>query len=121
MGLTEYVPFYSSFWGLKIYHSLIASYVFYGLFAAMMALLWYIGSAYFCKNEEARSYQSIHLSLTGVRGLFAPLIGVFFYELIGFSGVFGISVISLAIAIFVMLNSMKKHRLELLQTDKILS
>ncbi|MDF1547713.1 MAG: MFS transporter, partial [Bacteroidales bacterium] len=117
MGLTEFTPLYFNFWELKIYYSLIASYIFYGLFAAMMALLWYIGSAYFCKNEEASSYQSIHLSLTGARGLFAPLIGVYFYELIGFSGVFGISVISLAIAVLVMLHSMKKHRLELLQTD----
>jgi len=119
MGLTEFTPYHFSFWELKVYYSLIASYVFYGLFAAMMALLWYIGSAYFCKNEEVSSYQSVHLSLTGVRGIFSPLVGVFFYELIGFSGVFGISILSLAIAVLVMLNSMKKHKLKLIQTDKL--
>lgn len=119
MGLTEFAPYHFVFWELKIYYTLIASYVFYGLFAAMMALLWYIGSAYFCKNEEVSSYQSIHLSLTGVRGIFAPLVGVFFYELIGFSGVFGLSVLSLAIAVLVMFKSMKKHKLELIQTEKL--
>jgi len=119
MGFTEFTPYYFNFWELKIYYSLIASYIFYGLFAAMMALLWYIGSAYFCKNEEVSDYQSIHLSLTGVRGLFAPLIGVFFYELIGFAGVFGLSVVSLGIAVLIMFNSMKKHKLVLLQKDKL--
>ncbi len=119
MGLTEFLPFHFGFWELKIYYTLIASYVFYGLFAAMMALLWYIGSAYFCKNDEVSSYQSIHLSLTGVRGVFSPLVGVLFYELIGFSGVFGISVASLAISVLIMLNSMKKHKLQLIQTDKL--
>ena len=102
MGLTEFTPYHFNFLGLKIYYSLIASYIFYGLFAAMMALLFYIGSAYFCKNDEVSSYQSIHLSMTGVRGIFSPLVGVFFFELIGFSGVFGIAVLSLAIAVLVM-------------------
>ncbi len=119
MGLTEFAPYHFIFWELKIYYSLIASYVFYGLFAAMMALLFYIGSAYFCKNDEVSSYQSIHLSLTGLRGMLSPLIGVFFYELVGFSGVFGISIASLAIAVLVMFNSMKKHKLKLIQPEKL--
>ncbi|NJO92876.1 MAG: hypothetical protein HC831_30830 [Chloroflexia bacterium] len=71
------------------------------------------------QNDEVSSYQSIHLSLTGVRGVFSPLVGVLFYELIGFSGVFGMAVASLAIAVLVMFNSMKKHKLRLIQTDKI--
>lgn len=119
MGLTEFTPYHFNFLGLKIYYSLIASYIFYGLFAAMMALLFYIGSAYFCKNDEVSSYQSIHLSMTGVRGIFSPLVGVFFFELIGFSGVFGIAVLSLAIAVLVMFKSMKKHKLVLIQKEKI--
>lgn len=119
MGLTEFTPYYVEIFDLKLYFSLIASYISYGFFAAMMALLWYIGSAYFCSDEEVGSYQAIHLSLTGLRGVFAPLVGVLFFELIGFSGVFGISILSLAIAIFIMFRSMKKHRLNLIQTKKL--
>lgn len=111
MAITEYIPAHFMFWKLKIYYSLIISYIFYGLFAAMMALLWYIGSAYFCKNEEVSNYQSIHLSLTGIRGIFSPLVGVFFYELIGFTGVFAISILSLFISVLVMLNSMRKYKI----------
>jgi len=111
MGLTQFTPYYFIFWELKIYYSLIASYISYGLFAAMMALLWYIGSAYFCRNDEVCSYQAIHLTLTGVRGMLAPLIGVFFYEIMGFTGVFGLALLSLALAVYVMQQSMKKHGL----------
>lgn len=116
MGLTEFVPNNFEILGITIYYSLIASYTFYGIFAATMALLWFIGSAYFCSKAEASNYQSIHLSLTGFRGLFAPLIGIYFYELIGFAGVFGIGVVSLLIAIILMFYSMKKEKMQK-QTD----
>jgi MFS family permease len=112
LGLTQYIPNNYQLWGLKIYYSLIASYLSYGLFAAMMALLWYIGSAYFCKKDEVSSYQSIHLTLTGVRGILAPLIGVFIYELIGFTGVFILALLSLLIAIVVMIKSTRKFDLK---------
>lgn len=112
LGLTEYYDVHFEVWGLKIYYSLIASYIFYGLFAASMALLWYIGSAYFCKDEEVSNYQSIHLTMTGFRGIFAPLVGIFFYELFGFTGVFLLGILSLTIAIFVMLLSIKRKGLE---------
>jgi len=111
LGLTEYYDSYFEIWGLKIYYSLIASYTFYGLFAATMALLWYIGSAYFCKDEEVSDYQSVHLTLTGFRGIFSPLVGIFFYELFGFSGVFLLGIVSLSIAMAIMLLSMKRKGL----------
>ncbi|MEN8120667.1 MAG: MFS transporter [Bacteroidota bacterium] len=111
LGLTEYYDVHFEFFGIKVYYSLIASYIFYGLFAATMALLWYIGSAYFCKDEEVSDYQSVHLTLTGFRGIFSPLVGVFFFELFGFTGVFLLGIISLAIAMAIMLLSMKRKGL----------
>lgn len=111
MALTEYFPYY--FWvsDVKVYYSLIVSYIFYGIFAATMALLWYIGSAYFCKDEDVMHYQSVHLTLTGFRGLFAPLLGVAFFEIIGFSGVFIIGAVSLGFAVLTMIWSMKKNKM----------
>ncbi|MCF6365311.1 MAG: MFS transporter [Bacteroidales bacterium] len=110
MGLTEYFPYYTEVLGVKIYYSLLVSFFAYGIFGAMMGLLWYIGSAYFAKDEDAAEYQSIHLSLTGFRGAFAPLVGVLFFELIGYSGVFAIGIISLLIAIFVLRYSLRKYK-----------
>ena len=110
MGLTEYFPNYTEVFGIKIYYTLLISFLSYGIFGAMMGLLWYIGSAYFAKDEDAAEYQSIHLSLTGFRGVFAPIIGIFFFKIIDYSGVFALGVISLAIGIIFLTCSIKKHK-----------
>ena len=111
--MTDYFPAYTEVWGLKIYYMLILSFFFYGIFAATMALLWFIGSAYFCKPEEADDYQSVHLSLTGVRSLFAPIFGVYFYELMGFAGTFILTMVVLLIAMGLMRWSYKRDKLTL--------
>lgn len=118
MGITEYYRVGMEVLEITVYWTLLASFIFYGLFAAMMALLWYIGSAYFCRDQEAADYQSIHLTLTGFRGLFAPLIGIYFYRLIGYSGVFLLAITSLSAAVILMFWSVKhRRRIEIEATD----
>jgi len=107
--LTEYFPFYTEFAGIKIYYLLLVYVIFNAIFAATMSLLWNIGSAYYCKPEEAGSYQSVHLSLTGLRGMFAPLLGVFFYEMMGYTGTFLIAIGALLIAVFLMIWSYRRE------------
>jgi MFS family permease len=93
-----------------LYYWLIPTYVGYGFFAATMALLWSIGSAYFCRPEESGYYQSLHLTLTGFRAIFAPVIGVWFYEMLGFFLTFLAGVLSLIISIAWMFVSMNRHK-----------
>ncbi len=76
-----------------------------------MVLMWNIGSAYFCKPEEAGSYQSVHLFLTGFRALFAPTMGVFFYEQFGLLVTFLVAIVSLLIAIGVNVGSYLNERI----------
>jgi MFS family permease len=109
IALTEYFPAHTEIFGLKIYYTLIIAFIFNGLFASTMSLLWYIGSAYFARDEDAGTYQSIHLTLTGVRGSFAPIIGVLFLDYFNFSGVFAFGIGFLATAILLMIRSMKKY------------
>ena len=113
MGLTEFIRANFVLFGIKIYYTLLISYLFYGCFAASMGLLWNIGSAYFCKKGEENNYQAIHLSLTGFRGLFAPLIGIWLLDLIGFSGVFGLGVLSLFFAVLIMIWSLRNKRYQI--------
>ena len=40
---------------------------------------WLTGSLYFAKQEQVSLYNSIHVALTGVRGMVAPVIGVCIY------------------------------------------
>lgn len=107
--LTLYFPFHTEIYGIKIYYFLLLYILFNALFAATMSLLWNIGSAYYCKPEEAGSYQSVHLSLTGVRAMFAPLLGVLFYEMMGYTGTFLIAIGALLIAIIIMVWSYRKE------------
>ena len=99
VALAEFFPGYSTIMGFDIYYILIGYVFFHGIFAASMPLLFSIGSAYFCDKEEADSYQAVHLSLVGIRALFAPLLGVFFYQNFGFLVTFAIGILSLTAAI----------------------
>ena len=113
MALTEHFPFSIHIGSIEVYGMLIIAYLFYGVFAATMALLWFIGSAYFCKKEEAAQYQSIHLSLTGFRAIISFQLGIVFYQLWGFSFTFGIAVVSLAIGVLYMVWSYRSDRINL--------
>lgn len=111
LTLTEYFPGYTEFWDIRLHYMLIFYILFHGVFAATMALTWFIGSAYFCPPEEAGSYQSVHLVLTAVRSLFAPLMGVAFYQAWGFTAAFVIAMSFLAIGIAYLLWSAKNVEL----------
>ncbi|MFN3557006.1 MAG: MFS transporter [Bacteroidales bacterium] len=103
LTLTTHFPGYIDFWDIRLYHTLIFYILFHGIFAATMALTWFIGSAYFCPPEEAGNYQSVHLVLTAVRSLFAPLLGMVFFEAWGFTTAFVIAMVFLALAVVYML------------------
>jgi len=108
--LTSYFPYHFEFLDITVYYTLILYIIFHGIFAATMVLLWNIGSAYFCKPNEAGTYQSLHLSLTGARAVFAPLLGVFFYEMFGFTATFLLAIFSLLCGIMLMLWSYRNDR-----------
>jgi MFS family permease len=102
LTMTTYLPFSFEAYNITIYYTLIFYVIFHGVFAATMVLLWNIGSSYFCEPEEAGTYQSLHLSLTGARALLAPLFGVVFYELFGFTLTFSLTIALLLVAIILM-------------------
>jgi len=113
MGLTEYYPYYLDMGPYRLYYLVVISFAWNGLFAATMSLLWNIGSAYFCKDGDAGTYQSVHLSLVGMRAMVAPLFGIWLYQYIGFSGVFALGVFLLSLSIFVMFWSLRRDRLSI--------
>ena len=57
-----------------------------------MPILWGIGSSYFCEPNEAADFQSVHLFLTGVRAVFAPIIGIKLYEWFVFSITYAVGI-----------------------------
>jgi len=109
LASTYFLGNYFEMWNLKIYYTILISHCFLGVFYASMQLLWDIGSTYFCKSDEVGVYQSIHITLTGIRGIFFPLIGVAIYAYIGFYTTFLIAAIIMLFAIYIMYYSMKKY------------
>ena len=109
--VTLVFPVYIEIIGLQIYYSLLAGVIFNSVFISTMAISWNIGSAYFCNRNEAGDYQSIHLSLTGVRALFMPLVGIFLFEMAGFSFTFSLAAILLVTGIVLMLWSHRNYRM----------
>ncbi len=108
-ALTEYYPGHIEIMGLKLYYMLLIAVFFNGVFMGSMPILWGIGSSYFCKSYEAADYQSVHLFLTGLRALFAPIIGIKLYEWYGFSFTYAIGVVFLVLAIVLMVYSEKYY------------
>jgi MFS family permease len=107
-ALTEYFNGYTEIYGIKIYYMLMVAVFFNGLFMGSMPILWGIGSSYFCQPDEAADYQSVHLFLTGVRAMFAPIIGIKLYEWFGFSITYATGVILLIFAIMLMIYSERR-------------
>ncbi|MFP4024376.1 MAG: MFS transporter [Thiohalospira sp.] len=102
IGLSGFFPIHFELWNLEIYIMLLIATLFYSLFTATMPISWNIGSSYFGSNEEAGNYQSIHLFATGLRSIFAPLLGVALYEWFGFSWTFAIAIFSLLVGIYIL-------------------
>lgn len=107
--LTKAFPGNQTIAGVQLYYMLIPAFLSHAVFAATMGLLWYIGSAYFSKKEEVAEYQSIHLTMTGVRALYGPILGVLFYKWFGITLTFVFAMLALLLAVGIMNNSMRKH------------
>lgn len=60
-----------------------------GLAQSGGAIAWNIGHLHFAEDDKAELYMGIHVSLTGLRGLLAPLLGTLLYQWIDW-GVFAV-------------------------------
>ena len=47
-----------------------------------------MSSIYFAGAEDAAMYQSVHVTMTGIRGLIAPVLGLLLMKFIGITAVF---------------------------------
>lgn len=110
MMITEYFQDFIIFANIELYYTLALAFFFYGIFSAAGTLSWNIGSAFFSQNaNDSADYQSVHISLTGIRSLMAP-IGVLIYAVIGYKFTFGISILFLILAIIILILSTKKTK-----------
>ena len=65
-----------------------AAYLVFGIAMAAVNISWNMSSIYFAGAEDAAMYQSVHVTMTGIRGLIAPVLGLLLMKFIGITAVF---------------------------------
>jgi MFS family permease len=64
------------------------SYLIFGVAMTAVNVAWNMGSIFFAGEEDASIYQSVHVTMTGIRGLIAPVLGFTLLKLLGITAVF---------------------------------
>lgn len=67
------------------------AYFVYGIAMSAVLISWNISSIYFAGEDDVSMYQSVHVTLTGLRGIVMPGLGLFLMKLFGVKAVFGLS------------------------------
>jgi len=87
-----------------------AAYLIYGIAMSNINISWNLGSIYFAGEEDASMYQSVHVTLTGIRGILMPLLSLLIMRTLGISAVFVVSFFALLTASFL---SYKRFRVNI--------
>ncbi|HCM15879.1 MAG TPA: hypothetical protein DHW79_08065 [Candidatus Cloacimonas sp.] len=101
----------SSLWAGESVVAVIVVFIAYTIFGLAMTgvnMAWNMSSIFFAGNDDAAMYQSVHVTLTGVRGLIAPVLGFILLKGLGIESVFIVAAGFLALASFM---SFKDYRL----------
>lgn len=71
--------------------AVFAGYAFYSVGMTGVSISWHIGSIRFAKDADPALYQGVHVTLTGLRSLFGPLLGYVVMTWFGFAAAFGLA------------------------------
>jgi hypothetical protein len=75
-------------------------------------LLWSLQQMYFARKEDVPKYMGVHCTLTGVRGLIAPFVGVALMGVVGAHGVFFVALAGFVAAEAFALRMARREHLE---------
>ena len=85
------------------------AYILYSLAMAGITIVWNIGSIFFAQKDSEATYQSIHITMTGVRGLIAPLFGFMAMHFFGYYTAFVLSFVLFITASTMMMHAAKTN------------
>ena len=81
----------SSLWAGESIIPVVIVFIAYFIFGVAMTAVnvsWNMSSIYFAGNDEASMYQSVHVTMTGIRGLIAPILGFTLLRVFNITAVF---------------------------------
>ena len=89
------------------------AYLIFGIAMAGVNISWSMGSIFFAGERDASIYQSLHVTLTGVRGLIAPVLGYAMLKIFSITAVFVVAAVFFLVASLVSYRDYRKVRKEL--------
>ncbi len=112
LGISPWLgtPFHS-FW-------FFAGFVFYGIAMGGLMVIWHMGSIYYAPPGMTATYQGIHVTMTGLRGLVGPLAGYLLLTYTGISAPFALSVLLFFTAAFLMRRQYLSEKVQTLPDQK---
>ncbi|MBK7158429.1 MAG: MFS transporter [Ignavibacteria bacterium] len=87
---------------------LYITFFFFGVFMSGITISWNLSSIYYAPSMEVANYQAVHITLTGVRGIFAPFIGYMILKLVSIEATFIVSSLFFLFAGAMMLRESRK-------------
>lgn len=64
------------------------AYLIFGIAMTVVNVSWNMSSIYFAGEDDASMYQSVHVTMTGIRGLIAPVLGYALLKIFNITAVF---------------------------------
>ncbi len=65
--------FFSSAWAIDA--ALYSAFFVFGMTMSGVSIAWSLSSIFYAPKNEVSNYQAIHITLTGIRGIFSPALG----------------------------------------------
>ena len=101
----------SSLWQGSSVMPTVFVFIAYALFGVAMAavnMAWNMGSIFFAGKDDASMSQSVHVTMTGIRGLIAPVLGYAILKLFGITMVFVVAAMFLLCAAIISLRDYRR-------------
>ncbi len=86
------------------------SHFVFGIGMSGIAIAWSLSSIYFAPANEVSNYQAAHITLTGIRGVFSPVLGFAVMKIFGIEYTFYLSSSLFLLGGFLMLKEARKNR-----------
>jgi hypothetical protein len=99
-------------WKYDLTYIVYIAHFIFGLGMSGISISWALSSIYYAPKFEESNYQAVHITLTGIRGIFSPFLGYLVMKIFSIEYTFMLSIILFITGGFLMFRENKKQELE---------
>jgi MFS family permease len=85
-------------WGVPLAWTVYIAHIIFGAGMSGIAVAWNLAPLSFSGKADASQYTGAHVTLTGVRGMIAPIVGALVLKYMGYPWVFALSALVFSVA-----------------------